>query len=67
MRPGSQVEVQSRFDGSWVRGFEVAEVAEPHSDRGAALRLRRRSDGAVLPALFYLEEVRELSRITPPG
>ncbi|MHB8670623.1 MAG: hypothetical protein ACYDAD_08705 [Acidimicrobiales bacterium] len=67
MRPGSQVEVQSRFDGSWVRGFEVAEVARTHGDRATALRLRRRSDGTVLPTLFDPEEVRELRRTSPPG
>ena len=26
MEPGSEVEVQSRFNGSWVRGFEIVEV-----------------------------------------
>ena len=58
MEPGSEVEVQSRFNGSWVRGFEVVEVeaqAQPDS-----VRIRRRSDGAVLPALFNPERVREV-------
>jgi hypothetical protein len=58
MRPGSEVEVQSRFNGAWVRGFEVVDVLVPeHPD---ALRLRRRSDGAVLPALISREQVREV-------
>ena len=57
MERGADVEVHSRFDGTWIRGFEVADI-EQH-DRAPALRLRRRSDGAVLPALFDPEEVRE--------
>lgn len=50
--PGSRVEVRRRFDSSWARGFEVAEVV----DEG--YRIRRRSDGSVLPAEFSAEEVR---------
>jgi hypothetical protein len=42
----SEVEVRSRFDGRWCRGFAVAAVVE----RG--YRLRRLSDGTVLPAVF---------------
>ena len=61
MRPGFLVEVQSRFDGSWVRGFEVAEV---RADRGREIvRVRRSSDGVVLPAYFQPEEVRELKPV----
>ena len=50
MLPGTRVEVRSRFDAHWARGFEVAEVVE-HSD-STRYRLRRRSDNSVLPALF---------------
>jgi hypothetical protein len=53
--------VRSRFEHRWSRGFEVLEVV----DRGAAdpvYRLRRRSDGAVLPATFTDEELREERR-----
>jgi hypothetical protein len=57
MRPGEGVQVRNRFDGHWVRGFEVAEVHE--RDHEMVFRLRRRSDGAVLPSLFSAEDVRE--------
>jgi hypothetical protein len=54
------VEVRSRFDQAWARGFEVAEqvpgLAEP------SYRVRRRSDGSVLPVLFGGDEVREERR-----
>ena len=48
---GTGVEVRTRFDGHWASGFEIADVRR----RGAApptYRIRRRSDHAVLPALF---------------
>ena len=59
MEPGSEVEVQSRFNGSWVRCFELVEV---HAQQPDSLEIRRRSDGAVLPTLFNPEQVREVSR-----
>lgn len=52
------VEVRCRFaDNHWVGGFEVCDV----SNDGAALRyrLRRRSDGYLLPTLFDEASVRE--------
>ncbi len=49
---GSVVEVRSRFDRRWTRGFSVAAVA---SD---AYQLRRDSDGTVLPAWFPTDDVR---------
>jgi hypothetical protein len=52
----SRVEVRSRFDGSWVPGFEVAEVREVGTER--LFRVRRCSDGLVLPTNFGAEEVR---------
>ncbi|MBM3675357.1 MAG: hypothetical protein FJW88_10500 [Actinobacteria bacterium] len=55
--PGTRVEVRSRFEGSWARGFEIVEVMEQNG--GAAFRVRRRSDGSVLPALFADGDVRE--------
>jgi hypothetical protein len=57
MELGADVEVHSRFDDTWIRGFEVAEIEQ--RDRSFALRLRRRSDGAVLPVLFDSKDVRE--------
>lgn len=50
---GTRVDVRSRFVGSWSHGFEVAEKVD---DRG--YRIKRLSDGAVLPDVFDAEEVR---------
>jgi hypothetical protein len=49
---GTRVEVRSRFDGHWTRGFELSAA-----DR-AGYRVRRLSDGSELPAVFAPEEVR---------
>lgn len=62
MQPGTRVEVRSRFDRRWARGFEVdAIVAEADKPR-PGYRIRRKSDGAVLPSLFVSDEVREEKR-----
>ncbi len=50
--PGARVEVLSRFSSAWRKGFEVAEV------RDDGCRLRRRSDGVVLPAPIPVNELR---------
>lgn len=52
---GAPVEVRSRFDGAWVQGFQVAEVTSI-GDK-TAFRIRRLSDGAVLPTLFAARDV----------
>jgi hypothetical protein len=57
MEQGTRVEVRSRFDDRWSRGFEVAEVVD--EGEGARYRLKRRSDGSVLPVLFVDDELRE--------
>jgi len=57
MELGTRVEVRSRFDDRWSRGFEVAEVVA-EGDR-ARYKLKRRSDGSLLPTLFVDDEVRE--------
>ena len=49
---GTPVDVRSRYVGSWSRGFEVAEVV------GDTYRVRRLSDGRVLPSEFSFEDVR---------
>jgi hypothetical protein len=49
---GTPVDVRSRYVGSWSRGFEVAEIV------GDAYRVRRLSDGRVLPAEFSPNDVR---------
>ena len=58
LQPGGSIEVRSRFDRSWARGFEVAEVT---SD---GYRIRRVSDGSVLPAVFQPDDVRQ---VRPPS
>jgi hypothetical protein len=52
LRPGADVEVRCRFDNHWARGFEIAAI------ENEAYRLRRRSDGAVLPATFGPRDIR---------
>ena len=50
--PGTGVEVRNGFDGSWSKGFEVAEVdAEGY-------RVLRCSDRSLLPRRFSDDEVR---------
>ena len=56
MKPGTRVEVRSRFDTRWSRGFEVAEVSVD------GYLVRRLSDGAVLPVTFSADEVRKERR-----
>jgi hypothetical protein len=63
--PGTRVQVRNSFDGRWASGFEVADVCEEAagatSDCGTAecaYHLLRRSDHAVLPAVFPATRVR---------
>jgi hypothetical protein len=58
---GTRVEVRSRFDRAWARGFEVAEAVAV-GDQDPGYRVRRRSDGSILPVVFSAEEVREERR-----
>ncbi|MCC6338372.1 MAG: hypothetical protein KJ056_00715 [Acidimicrobiia bacterium] len=63
MVPGTRVEVRSRFERAWARGFEIAEeVGGGHDGDDVRYRIRRRSDGSVLPALFTVDDVREEKR-----
>jgi hypothetical protein len=50
------VEVHCRFGDRWVGGFEVVDVVR--ADDGARYRLRRKSDGSVLPSLFDERDIR---------
>lgn len=52
--------MRSRFDRAWARGFEIAETIDAGGT--SRYRLRRRSDGSVLPAIFEDDEVREDKR-----
>ena len=55
LRPGMRVEVATRFRGDWAAGFEVESVA---ADR---CRIRRVSDGSVLPVDFAYPRVRPVA------
>jgi hypothetical protein len=52
LEAGMRVEVRSRFDQRWARGFEVVAVTE------GGYRLKRLSDGMELPTEFSAEDVR---------
>ena len=52
--------MQSRFEQAWARCFEIAEQV-PEGDT-FRYKVRRRSDGSVLPVLFSDHEVREERR-----
>jgi hypothetical protein len=51
-RPGL-VEVRTRYIGAWAPGFEIAEETRD------GYRVRRLSDGALLPGEFLSADVRE--------
>jgi hypothetical protein len=53
---GTAVEVRNRFCASWSDDFEIAERA------GNGYRVKRRSDGYVLPTVFGAGEVRVARR-----
>lgn len=55
---GTHVEVRNRFDQRWARGFRVAEVVP------GGYRIRRESDGSVLPVVFSADEIRRERRGT---
>lgn len=53
LEPGTRVEVRSRLeDQRWAKGFEVLD-AQP-----SGYRLRRLSDGEVMPVVFAADDVR---------
>ena len=59
LTPGTRVKVRNRFDGSWSSSpFEVAEAIEPTTTQMSRYRVRRLTDGVVLPADFAGEELR---------
>jgi hypothetical protein len=49
-------EVCCRFGDQWLDGFEISEKVE--DELGVRYRLRRRTDGAVLPELFSAADIR---------
>jgi hypothetical protein len=50
------VEVRNRFDGGWTSGHQLEEVIPMAGTE--QFRIRRCSDGRVLPGLFSAEEIR---------
>lgn len=58
---GTPVDVRSRYVGDWGKGFEVAELVE-----GTGYRVRRVSDGTVLPDVFEAKDVRPQLRHQDP-
>jgi hypothetical protein len=54
------VQVHCRFGDRWVEGFEIHEIIE--SATALRYRLRRSSDGYVLPTLFTDDDVRGFTR-----
>jgi len=55
MQVGAPVEVHTRFTDSWAPGFEIAEVV------AEGYRLRRLSDGAMLPEATCEDDLRPAS------
>jgi hypothetical protein len=52
LEPGAAVEVRNRFEQRWARGFDIVEVTAD------GYRVRRLSDGSVLPVTFAFDDVR---------
>ncbi|HZT64737.1 MAG TPA: hypothetical protein VFA11_03005 [Acidimicrobiales bacterium] len=49
---GTRVQVRNQFEGSWSRGFEI------YSLEVGGYRVRRLSDGAVLPTVIAESDLR---------
>ena len=54
-------EVWCRFQNRWIGGFEIADVVDNGDD--VHYRLRRSSDGYVLPSVFSPEDVRAAKEV----
>ena len=60
MNEGTRVEVRNRFDGSWSTGFLLEQEETDESGRPQWRRVRRQSDGMVLPEQFRPADVRRV-------
>jgi hypothetical protein len=60
VRTGTRVEVRTRFESNWTRGFEIADRDDTRDP--AVYKVRRRSDGTVLPVMFSEDDLREERR-----
>ncbi|MGH8977250.1 MAG: hypothetical protein ACRDV7_04180, partial [Acidimicrobiia bacterium] len=63
-RPQDHIEVQCRIEGQWVDGFEVFEIIQDGGLR--RYRLRRLSDGVVMPVAYAARDVRRKTETTGP-
>jgi hypothetical protein len=63
LQRGQPVEVRNEFTGSWTGGFEVIDAVAVRRHDGSVVeyRVKRCSDGSVLPSLFSPKRVRPLS------
>ena len=61
VRPGTRVEVRSRFESHWSRGLRGRRTADD-SDEQRVYKVRRRSDGSILPVTFDEDDLREERR-----
>lgn len=52
MRVGERVAVRTRYNGSWADGFEIVSIED------GGYRVRRTSDGAVLPVTTPANDLR---------
>jgi hypothetical protein len=66
VRTFEEVEVQNTLNGGWSSGFEVVKV-ERDTGGEEVLRLRRRSDGYVLPAPVSINRVRATKTMAAHG
>jgi len=57
---GSPIELYSAFEGSWSPGFEIASAAE------IGYRVRRRSDGSLLPGYTSRSDLRPVEKDRRP-
>jgi hypothetical protein len=55
LQVGEAVEVHTKFNDTWVSGFEIAEVVV------GGYRVRRTSDGSMLPNLTGEDDLRSVS------
>lgn len=56
---GTRVEVRNRFDGAWSTGFVLEEEQVDDNGRARWRKVRRASDGMVLPEEFAALDVRK--------
>ena len=64
MERGQPIELRNEYTGQWSSGFEVADIVErrQHDRAVTEYRVKRSSDGSVIPALFPARRVRPSDR-----